>query len=221
MINLLSVHCIILIGIKHSGKTTVARACMECGYFVYDIDDHIMQDNHYSRIEDAYNSMGTKEFRRMEYRQLMRALHICSDLGKNSIIACGGGICSYRLSRHILMQCKKERYPFPKKMNAYIVYLRTTAQQTMARFHSTLPAFLRTAKNPYATWQHIAKKRARAYALLAHVTIDSALLTPIMNQPHAICNTILQKIRQIPSPGTGTLVSKISHRSVRSHNARQ
>ena len=221
MINLPNAHCIILIGIKHSGKSTVAHACMEHGYTMYDIDDRIIQENKYTKIEDAYNSMGARAFRKMEYTELMRALDMCTTLAENSVIACGGGICSYRLSRNILIQCKKGVYPFPKSMHAYIVYLRTTAQETMARFGNTLPAFLHNAKNPHTAWQHIASKRARAYASLAHVTIDSALLTPIINQSDAVCNTILQKIEQLPLSDNRMPVQKYPHLSTRSHNARQ
>ena len=221
MINLPNAHCIILIGIKHSGKSTVAHACMEHGYTIYDIDDLIIQKNKYTRVEDVYNSMGTKAFRKMEYTELIRALDMCTALAENSVIACGGGICSYRLSKNILMQCKKGVYPFPKGMHTYIVYLRTTAQESMARFGNTLPAFLRNAKNPHAAWQHIASKRARAYASLAHVTIDSALLTPIINQSDAICNTTLQKIEQTLLADNRTPVQKCVRLSTRSHNARQ
>lgn len=87
---------IILIGIKHSGKTTVGKAlAKELSFSFYDIDSVIEETEHTS-VRSLYLERGEAGFKEAEYQAVKKTLgHISSEKENGSaVISTGGGICA-------------------------------------------------------------------------------------------------------------------------------
>jgi len=187
-------YCIILVGIKHSGKSKIAEAFRNHGYIVHDTDKEVLGKHGYKKIDAMYHDLGRGEFRKREYALLQEVLQKSISGGnatRHSIIACGGGICAYRPSRKTLAQCKKNAYHDAKKTTV-VVHLKTSPEAAMRRFdRATLPAFLQKRTHPYRTWQKMARKRLRKYNSLASFEVASQQFTPIIEQPPALRKKLL------------------------------
>ena len=85
---------IVLMGIKHCGKSTQARMISEkLGCDSFDTDDVIAEMTGKSPRE-IYTESGEGEFKKAE---VMACRKVCGDLsvsGKRAVIATGGGICN-------------------------------------------------------------------------------------------------------------------------------
>ena len=85
---------IVLMGIKHCGKSTQARMISEkLGCDSFDTDDVIAEMTGKTPRE-IYTESGEGEFKKAE---VMACRKVCGDLsasGKRAVIATGGGICN-------------------------------------------------------------------------------------------------------------------------------
>jgi len=158
---------IILMGPKHSGKTTTGKALaslFSCDFI--DIDELIFQRTGKSPRQLFSKSPAT--FKEAE----AKALAIASDSGgrktKRRVIATGGGIIDNRTALSIL-----------KKSGAVMVYLDISAKGAWDRIaaEGELPPFLRT-ENPQETHRALHERRAAAYRQIANIVIKTEGKSP-------------------------------------------
>ena len=198
---------IVITGLKHAGKSTVARALeSEAGYRLYDIDRRITEQQKqggYATARDAYAALGWRQFRAAEFDALRQSLRRWQAERKaKTVIDCGGGIVDYRRSRRLLKRWAGDARRSRNANGIVLLYLRANSDIVAQRFGTeSPPAFLAAATTAtgdsrrwQAQWRTVARRRARAYAGLATVTIDADLFTPIIDNPKAICSRIEQQI---------------------------
>lgn len=78
---------VLLVGLKHSGKSTVGRAlARDLGVAFFDLDDEILSLCDYAgTIRELYQMVGSSAFRRLE----AEAAHALAD--RSAVVAAGGG----------------------------------------------------------------------------------------------------------------------------------
>ena len=89
---------LIILGIKHSGKTTLANQLGEKkNYIVFDLDVEMKKNFYptYSSLRKGYKALGKQYFMKSEYlalKMILSELNKSKD-NKKAVIATGGGIC--------------------------------------------------------------------------------------------------------------------------------
>jgi shikimate kinase len=179
---------IILVGPKHSGKTSTGKALAKAisGTFL-DLDDEI------SRISgktprELYRE-GEQVFRKTELEAVQGLVQLINMKNrvyftKPLIIATGGGIVDNPEAIGLLQQ------------SGFIIYLELSSWIAWERIwhaaeHSgDLPPFLKT-EDPEATHRNLHERRSQLYRGLADLIIDAAIETP-----EARAQEILKKLGQ-------------------------
>ncbi|GBU27233.1 shikimate kinase [Treponema sp. R8-4-B8] len=156
---------IILMGPKHSGKTTAGKALASlflCDFI--DIDELILQRT--GKSPRQLFSENQAIFQKAE----AEALAALADTGgaKRRVIATGGGLIDNNEALLIL-----------KKSGAVTVYLNISAKNAWDRIAAggELPPFLRT-ENPQETHRALHERRSAAYLQIANIVIEAGGKSP-------------------------------------------
>jgi len=100
---------LIILGIKHSGKTTLAKRLGDKkNYIVFDLDDEMKKDFYsgFISLRKGYEILGKQYFMKSEYKTLKKIL---SQINKSNdrrkvVIATGGGICDDQDALNLLQK---------------------------------------------------------------------------------------------------------------------
>ena len=170
---------IVIVGPKHSGKTSVGRelASLLSGDFA-DLDDLITQQN--GKSPRALYIEGPEVFKKAE-AEALAALFALKDKEPPLVIASGGGLVDNPGALALLK----------KNTAAISVFLDVPAQTAWERIskEGELPPFLRT-ENPRETHRSLHERRAAAYRQLASFTIKAD-----EKAPGEIAREILRQIK--------------------------
>ena len=157
---------VILIGPKHSGKTSAGRVLASlCSCEFIDLDELILQRT--GKSPRQLYSEGPAVFQKAE-AEAMAAIS-GGDGGEGwRVIAAGGGIIDNAEAAAAL-----------KKAGAAVVYLDISAERAWDRIAKSgeLPPFLRT-ENPQETHRVLHERRAAAYSRIADIVIKADVKTP-------------------------------------------
>ena len=158
---------IILLGPKHSGKTSVGKVLAEkcsCGFI--DLDEEIT--NRTGKTPRQLYNEGIEKFKKAEIDSF-KQLATCYLLPATChIIATGGGIID-----------NDEAVKLLKQLEAIKVYLNISAATAWQRISAAgeLPPFLQT-DNPQETHRILHERRSEAYSQFANIVIDAEGKTP-------------------------------------------
>lgn len=165
----------ILVGPKHSGKTSTGKALAKIisGTFI-DLDDEIGRST--GKSPRQLFREGERVFRTAEFQavqNLLRTINLNLDIKKHDhyVIAAGGGIVDNPEAIKSL------------KNNGVIINLELSPKKAWDRIKASakktgdLPPFLQT-DDPVATHRMIHERREKAYRDLADLTIDAELEPP-------------------------------------------
>ncbi len=158
-----SITRIVLVGVKHAGKSSVGRALAQHIELPFiDGDEHIIhlarssnlltKDVHSAR--DLYRSMGHAAFHRLEQDSLKSLPH-------EYVYAAGGG----------LAECPDA---WAMLGDAYIILLDVPVELAWRRIveaaeeGGTMPAFLQDKQDPFAHFSALYQRRRAVYAAAAH-----------------------------------------------------
>ncbi|AEJ20190.1 shikimate kinase [Gracilinema caldarium] len=179
---------IILVGPKHSGKTSTGRALANLisGTF-FDLDNEITRI--YGKSPRELFNEGEQIFRNAELEAVQKLLQLINNkdtsyLAKPIIVATGGGIVDNFKAITLLQQ------------TGFIIYLELSSQTAWERIWYTaersgdLPPFLKT-ENPETTHRNLHVRRSQLYRDLANLIIDAEI-----EPPEARAQEILKKLSQ-------------------------
>jgi shikimate kinase len=159
---------IVLVGPKHSGKTSAGKALallLSCGFV--DLDELVAQRS--GKSPRALYGEGPEIFRKVE-AEALAALLESEMAGPSSflVIASGGGLVDNPDALSVM-----RRFPITS------VFLDVPAKVTWERIRAEgeLPPFLRT-ENPEETHRTLHERRAMAYRQLASLVIKADGKTP-------------------------------------------
>jgi shikimate kinase len=159
---------IVLLGPKHSGKTSAGKALASlhsCDFI--DLDDYIARRN--GKSPRALYLEGAEIFRKAEAEALAALLESETADSLNVIIASGGGIADNPEALALLQ----------KNTRVMSVFLDVTAKTAWERIsrEGELPPFLRT-ENPEETHRSLHERRAAAYRQFASLVINAEGKSP-------------------------------------------
>ncbi len=150
---------IVLFGLKHSGKSSVA-SCLSrrMGLRCVDTDRLICEEFGFKSAREAFKARGKTGFKDLEYR----ACVVAAELARRErlIVATGGGIA--------------DNSPAMEQLSSFAatIYLRESADVLYERFmRKGRPAFLSEEK-PAEEWARIYARRDRLYASRASLIIE-------------------------------------------------
>jgi shikimate kinase len=157
---------IILLGPKHSGKTSVSRALaplLSCNFV--DLDDYITQRT--GKPPRALYLEGPEIFRAAEADALAALFE--TETASPLVIASGGGLVDNPDALALLK----------KNTTAVSVFLDVSAKTAWERINrdGELPPFLKT-ENPEETHRSLHERRVAAYRQFASLVIDADNKTP-------------------------------------------
>jgi shikimate kinase len=158
---------LILMGIKHCGKTTIGtRLAAAWDIPFYDLDDVILELYPGISVRDVYKQAGKREFQRLEAAGaaliLSRASRRREETGAYSgICALGGGTIENREAMDRLTGAGTFCYI---RENEEVLYKRIISRG--------LPAFL-SADDPEGDFTRLYLRRTRLYEQQADITIDA------------------------------------------------
>ncbi len=168
--------CIILMGIKHCGKSTQARYIAQVMSLpVYDTDDTITELSGLTPRE-IYADQGEDAFKEIEKKACLYIAEQVSNSKKSAVIATGGGICNNKDAVDVLKNLGR------------LVYMRVPEKNVCDRIVnetkilpdgtiSNLPAYIAN-KNPVSMdevrtiFHDFYAARERIYSAIADVKID-------------------------------------------------
>ncbi|MDD4082159.1 MAG: shikimate kinase [Sphaerochaetaceae bacterium] len=154
---------IIILGIKHSGKTTLAKLLGEKkNYIVFDLDIEMKKTFYadYASLRKGYEVLGKQYFMKSEYETLK---NILKQLNKSSnqrkaVIATGGGICDDQDSLNLL---KTNKFP---NLILKTVFIKVPESILLSRIMKTgIPPFLEE-DNIKESFHILFNKREKLYS---------------------------------------------------------
>lgn len=162
---------IVLIGMKGCGKSTVGELLAEKFKIPFiELDSELEKAHFKSKKEkltfrEIYQKYGQGNFRRLETSVLKM---ISGELvGKNYVLACGGGTPLSAVNRKILIKLGK------------VIYLKPDTEALLERvITSGIPPFFSDNKDPEKSLTELLKVRGPIYSKLAHVTLNCRIKMP-------------------------------------------
>lgn len=166
--------CIILIGLRCAGKTSLGEVLANQLRGVFrDLDDLTAQLAGCTSAGDALRSLGEAKFREVEEAALRRLMmDVSSDPRNLHIISLGGGTPSYQPSAALLRSARSQCL-------AHIVYLHASPAALQARMSTTVaglrPPLLGT--DSLDEINVLYAQRDPIYRALADITLDTSKLS--------------------------------------------
>jgi len=153
---------IVLVGPKHSGKTSAGKALaliLSCGFV--DLDELIAERS--GKSPRALYSEGAEVFRKAEAEALTALFASERAAPASLVIAAGGGVVD-----------NPDALPLLKKNAVISVFLDVSAETAWERIKAAgeLPPFLKT-ENPAETHRSLHERRSAAYQQLASLVIKA------------------------------------------------
>ena len=166
---------IILMGIKHCGKSTQGRILSaKLNYDFYDVDDVIIELNKKTPRE-IYSKSGEEAFKSAEEKACayLKEKIISSD--KGAVIATGGGICNNPAALEILHTLGKFVFLKAEESVSLERILREVSQDAEGKFKG-LPAYIakknpRTLKEVSQIFHSFFTERTALYKKIADVSV--------------------------------------------------
>lgn len=151
-----------IVGIKHSGKSSVGRAFAEkLDIPFYDLDE-LIEESVGMGVREYYKKYGKEAFQREETRAVIGLQSEKSEF----VCATGGGICDNLEAFALLKDLKNS------------IYINTCFETVWDRIaKGGIPAFL-TSSNPEEEFRQLFSKRNLLYKEMAYLEIDGNLGTP-------------------------------------------
>ncbi|MGI6432480.1 MAG: shikimate kinase [Sphaerochaetaceae bacterium] len=150
-----------LLGIKHSGKSTLAPlVAKQLGMECFDTDDLIKEllPAPYTSIRQFYQDQGPHQFREKEVEALRRLLKTTQNT--HMVVATGGGACDNQALVTIM------------RKTGTLVYLYVEKEILAKRiFAQPLPPFLQTA-DPVSSFNQLFEQRDRLYRKVSHIMVS-------------------------------------------------
>lgn len=163
---------IILLGMKHCGKSTLGALLAErFGCALFDIDDLVEvayqhRTGSYASARDIFRNHGEEFFARLEWEVVIELGKLLDSQDGCAVISLGGRTILNERARHIL------EHMGPR------VYLQVDPEELYRRVLGTgLPAFL-DASDPKGSFMRIFQERRSQYERLANVTVNLDNLGP-------------------------------------------
>ena len=151
-----------LLGVKHSGKTSVGRSLsLRTGIPFVDLDDEIVKHSDYSSAREIYTSIGRAGFHALEHR-VLRSL---SPSENGLILATGGGIADNPDALGLLT---------PRYFRIYLAEHVDVLYDRIIR--GGLPPFL-SPERPKLDFLQLFARRDRIYRTASDIVIDCNGLT--------------------------------------------
>jgi len=177
---------IILIGPKHSGKTSAGKAIASiCSCEFFDLDELILQRTGKSPRQLFSEDPALFKKAEAEALAVLAAVSSADSEAKGQrVIASGGGIIDNGEALDILKKGRGESShsePEARSSGMTTVYLNISAETAWDRIVNSaggeLPPFLRT-ENPRESHRVLHERRAAAYLQLADIVIEAEGKTP-------------------------------------------
>jgi shikimate kinase len=116
----------VLIGLRGSGKTTIARLLAAAtGQRVIDLDERVLASFRKFSVSEVWNEHGENAWREAEVEQLARALRTKD----SAVIALGGGVAMIPAAGELLARARESS-------RVRIIYLRATVDLLIDRLQS-------------------------------------------------------------------------------------
>ena len=180
---------IIIMGMKHSGKSTHGRILAEkFNESFIDTDDMIEElyaekTGEVLSCRDIYKKKGWEYFRKLEHDSLHFIEQRLGD-GENAVISLGGGLVANPELEDIMGRI------------GVVVYLQVPYDILYKRIVANgLPPFLESA-NPYERFMEVCKERESYYFKYEHLTVELGDL-PVPEANELIVNTIIRYFEKI------------------------
>lgn len=163
---------VILIGMKHCGKSTVGEALAQkwaCPF--YDVDDLIevayeTRTGRYCRVREIFREQGEDFFTKLEAEVVIELQKLLEEPGARGVIAFGGRTAINPRTRHM------------SKHLGLRVYLEVDPHELFRRVSAGgLPPFL-DPQNPQKSFLDLYEQRRPQYESLADVTVNLDGLDP-------------------------------------------
>ncbi len=151
---------LLLLGIKHSGKSSIGKdISKKLNKDFYDLDDIIIElynkeNKTIKNCRELYTKKGKNEFQKYEYLATKKILEL-----ENTIVATGGGFCNNKKAIELLDNKFLKIYLFDKKR---ILYKRVKK--------SGIPPFL-DKKNPKKSFFKLFKERNKIYNKISDIKV--------------------------------------------------
>lgn len=151
-----------LLGVKHSGKTSVGRILsLRTGIPFVDLDDELVKHSEYSSAREIYTTIGRAGFHALEYRVLQGLSPSVNGL----ILATGGGIADNPDALELLS---------PQYIRIYLAEHVDVLYDRIIR--GGLPPFL-SPEQPELDFRQLFTRRDRIYRSASDIIIDCNGLT--------------------------------------------
>jgi shikimate kinase len=157
---------VVLIGMKHCGKSTIGRALAarwQCPF--YDVDElieytHECETERRQTVREIFAEHGEKHFHRIEGHVVCELYLKLDRPGSNAVVSLGGRTALNSTISALLQPI------------GLVAYLRVPSDELYARIErSGLPAFL-DAANPKEHFFRLCREREPEYEQLANVIVD-------------------------------------------------
>ncbi len=181
---------LILVGVKHSGKTTTGlKIAKQLGLPFFDID-HIIEKQNGCTCRDLYNNSGVDGFQEAELnacKSLINETNLSSNSSNTIIISVGGGFCDNNDAVKLFHSMSKFVFLNIPMETAYKRIIKAS------NHIGSMPAFLVkdtiiTEDDRKKAFLEIYNKRSKKYQSIADIVINTDKLNL-----SSICDTIIKK----------------------------
>lgn len=169
-----------LLGIKHSGKSSVGRELAGILQLPFYDLDHLIEDNIGCSVREFYRENGQEMFQQEEFK----ALKSLKSSGKSFICATGGGICDNKSARSLLSSGVSEllssiaSVETSDLMSSNSVYIDVEFDTVYERIlRGGIPPFLKS-DNPKEEFREMYKRRDGLYRTMASSIVSGNNKTP-------------------------------------------
>lgn len=182
-------NCIVLLGVKHAGKTTTGQILANRKNLPFFDIDNIIEQQIGESCRNIYNKDGDKAFKNAETNACQFFVEAISTLTLDhdikGVVATGGGICDNSQALEVLRAGGLFIYLDVPKHIAFERILKSSKKE------GSFPAYLAKTTPPSEDNMRIAfyeiyKKRATLYHSIADIIIDTENL-----QPEMVCDAII------------------------------
>lgn len=110
--NIEEANLIVLVGVKHSGKSTMAKVLSEYLNCEFDDTDTVIEKAYSKTVRQIYNQEGKEFFLQAEAEACKKIVDLAKNKKNKLVIATGGGICDNNDALAILKDFPKNYFVF-------------------------------------------------------------------------------------------------------------